>query len=224
MAATRTASSAREYGPDNVFMIKTQEGDLLCTRSDFRGEDDIEFEGNIFKPWSPATSKLASVITKGMNVPVNKNSRILYLGAASGTTVSHVSDIAANGIVYAVEFAPRPARDLLMKVGERTNVIPILADARHPEKYPPFIDSVDFIFQDVAQPDQADIAIANAEKYLNKGGHLIIAIKGRSISVSEDLETIFDREVSTLEKRFEIMERISLEPLHHDHIAVLCKY
>ena len=38
---------------------------------------------------------------------------MLYLGAASGTTVSHVSDVVGpEGMVYAVEFSHRPGRDL----------------------------------------------------------------------------------------------------------------
>ena len=63
-------------------------------------------------------------------------SKVLYLGAAAGTTVSHVSDIVGpTGCVYAVEFAHRPGRDLINMAKSRTNVIPIIEDARHPLKY-----------------------------------------------------------------------------------------
>lgn len=219
-----TITAVRPFSVDQVFLVTVEGKEMLATATSVRDAESLEYGGVSYRLWSPSTSKLASMITKGMKIPLHKDSRVLYLGAASGTTVSHVSDIVADGIVYAVEFAPRPARDLISAIACRENVIPIIADARQPSLYPPFIDHVDCIYQDVAQPDQSRIAIANADKYLIEGGSLIIAIKGRSISVSENLDKIFQAEVETLRSRFEIVERISLEPLHKDHIAVSCKY
>ncbi|WP_424357400.1 fibrillarin-like rRNA/tRNA 2'-O-methyltransferase [Methanocella sp. MCL-LM] len=215
---------ARPAGIDNTYYLTAGEEELLATRTTFKQDDATEFEGTYYRPWSPVTSKLSSMLIKGMKIPLGRSSRVLYLGAASGTTVTHVSDIVSDGVVFAVEFAARPARDLLTAIEPRTNVIPIIADARYPEKYPPFIDRVDFIYQDVAQPDQASIAMANAEKYLSKGGHVVVAIKARSISITEDTETIFRREVDTLSRKFEVLQTVSLEPLHKDHLAVLCRY
>ncbi|KAF7088831.1 hypothetical protein CFC21_091900 [Triticum aestivum] len=58
--------------------------------------------------------------------------RVLYLGAAFGTTVSHVSDIVGpTGLVYVVEFSHRSGRDLVNMAKKRTNVIPITEDASH---------------------------------------------------------------------------------------------
>jgi fibrillarin-like pre-rRNA processing protein len=209
---------------ENVFVLETATGEeWLATRSR-SPEEALAYDGKYYRPWTPATSKLSSMILKGMQVPLTSKSRVLYLGAASGTTVTHVSDIAADGIVYAVEFAARPARDLLRAVADRENLIPMIADARYPDRYPPFIDHVDFLYQDVAQPDQADIAIANADKYLVRGGYVMIAIKARSISAAGDVKDIFAREIDRLSERFEILEKVSLEPLHHDHMAVLCRY
>ncbi|CAJ35347.1 fibrillarin-like rRNA/tRNA 2'-O-methyltransferase [Methanocella arvoryzae] len=213
----------RSAGIDNTFYLIAGEEELLATRTSFR-QDAEEFEGNFYRLWSPVTSKLSSMIIKNMKIPLRRTSRVLYLGAASGTTVTHVSDIVSDGVVFAVEFAARPARDLLTAIEPRTNVIPIIADARYPEKYPPFIDRVDFLYQDVAQPDQAAIAVANAEKYLQKGGHIVIAIKARSISITEDPKAIFQREIDTLSSKFKVLETVSLEPLHKDHLAVLCRY
>lgn len=217
-------TAVRPLDLDQVFLITLDGKEMLATAASVKDTESLEYGGILYRLWSPSTSKLASMITKGMNVPLRKDSRVLYLGAASGTTVSHVSDIVTDGIVYAIEFAPRPARDLLRAIECRDNVVPIIADARQPFLYPPFIDHVDCIYQDVAQPDQARIAIANADKYLNKGGSLIIAIKGRSISVSENLDRIFQAEIDILKPSFRIIERISLEPLHKDHVAVLCEY
>jgi fibrillarin-like rRNA methylase len=208
---------------ENVVILETEKEEWLATVSQFP-EDAIAYEGRFYRLWSPATSKLSSMILKGMQVPLTPESRVLYLGAASGTTVAHVSDIATDGIVFAVEFAARPARDLLRAVMNRENVIPMIADARYPDRYPPFIDHVDFLYQDVAQPDQADIAIANADKYLTSGGYALVAIKARSISVTADVREIFAKEIDRLAERFTVVEKVSLEPLHHDHMAVLCRY
>ena len=52
---------------------------------------------------------------------------MLYLGAASGTTVSHVADIVGpEGMVYAVEFSHRSGRDLINVAKKRMNVVPII--------------------------------------------------------------------------------------------------
>lgn len=70
------------------------------------------------------------------NIHIKPGYKVLYLGAASGTTVSHVSDIVGpEGCVYAVEFSQRSGRDLLGVAKKRTNIIPIIEDARHPHKY-----------------------------------------------------------------------------------------
>lgn len=218
------ARSIRPSGTDNVYFITHDDRELLYTLTSQAGEDEMEYEGHLYRPWNPSASKLASMLLKGMGVPLKRDSRVLYLGAASGTTVSRVADIAAAGVVYAVEFAPRPARDLLKAIEYRMNVVPIIADARYPDKYPPFIDSVDVIYQDVAQPGQAGIAIANADKYLESGGTLVMAIKAKSISSTDIVGDIFRNELKELETRFDIVDKMSLEPLHHDHLAVMGKY
>ena len=44
--------------------------------------------------WNPFRSKLAAAIVGGVgNIYMPPGSKVLYLGAANGTTVSHVSDI-----------------------------------------------------------------------------------------------------------------------------------
>ncbi len=218
------ARSIRTAGIDNVYFLLVDDEELLSTLTQFPDSGSIMHEGKAYRPWSPATSKLASMIVKGMKVPLNRGSRVLYLGAASGTTVTHVADIATDGMVYAVEFAPRPARGLLKAIEKRINVIPMIADARRPELYPPYIDKVDVIYQDVAQPGQADIAIANSGRYLKSGGSLIMAIKAKSISSTESVGDIFRRELRKLEAEFEILEKTSLEPFHHGHLAIIGKY
>ncbi len=219
-----TIQSIRPAGIDNVFFIRLEDREMLATVTRFPEDGSLEFEGRTYRLWSPTTSKLASMVVKGMSIPLKKNSKVLYLGAASGTTLTRVADIAAEGLVFAVEFAPRPARDLLKAVEGRENVVPIIGDARRPEQYPAFIDRVDVIYQDVAQHDQAGIAIANAEKYLKDEGTLVMAIKAKSISAIENVGDIFKGELEILQKHFRILDKRSLEPLHHDHLAVICIY
>eukprot|EP00171_Calliarthron_tuberculosum_P020667 IDg20667t1 len=129
--------------------------------------------------WSPFRSKLAAGIVGGIDKCwIQPGGKVLYLGAASGTTVSHVSDVVGpSGVVYAVEFSPRSGRDLVNLAKKRTNIVPIIEDARHPAKYRMLLGMVDCIFADVAQPDQARIVGINAQAYLKTGGHFMISIK-----------------------------------------------
>ncbi|KAL8491963.1 hypothetical protein ACS0TY_023531 [Phlomoides rotata] len=126
-----------------------------------------------YRVWNPFRSKLAAAILGGVdNVWIKPGARVLYLGAASGTTVSHVSDIVGpEGVVYAVEFSHRSGRDLVNMAKKRTNIIPIIEDARHPAKYRMLVVMVDVIFSDVAQPDQARILALNGSYFLKAGGN-----------------------------------------------------
>jgi rRNA 2'-O-methyltransferase fibrillarin len=116
-----------------------------------------------YRVWNPFRSKLAAGILGGVdNIYMGPGSKVLYLGAASGTSVSHVADIVGpEGTVFAVEFSHRSGRDLINMATHRTNVIPIVEDARHPLKYRMLVGMVDCIFADVAQPDQARIVGLN---------------------------------------------------------------
>ncbi|MDD3112121.1 MAG: fibrillarin-like rRNA/tRNA 2'-O-methyltransferase, partial [Methanofollis liminatans] len=64
-----------------------------------------------YRVWDPRRSKLAALALLGSEIDLAPEMRVLYLGAANGTTVSHVADYVE--VVYAVEFAPRPMQDLL---------------------------------------------------------------------------------------------------------------
>lgn len=138
------------------------------------GAEKIEY-----RVWNPFRSKLGAAILGGVeNIHIRPGMKVLYLGAASGTTVSHVSDIVGpEGRVYAVEFSHRSGRDLLGVAQKRSNIVPIIEDARHPHKYRMLVSMVDTIFADVAQPDQARIVLLNAQYFLKIGGHVVISIK-----------------------------------------------
>ncbi|MEE8403685.1 MAG: fibrillarin-like rRNA/tRNA 2'-O-methyltransferase [Candidatus Hydrothermarchaeaceae archaeon] len=189
------------------------------------GEKLIQEGGDEYRLWNPRRSKLAAAILNGLEeLPMKRDSCILYLGAASGTTASHVSDIACDGAVYCVEFSQRPFRGLLETSAKRRNMIPILADAREPEGYLNLLESCDVIYQDVAQVEQAQILSDNAHRYLKGSGHIIIAIKARSIDFSKRPEDVIAAEISRLKKRFKITEVVSLEPYEKDHSLVVGSY
>jgi len=170
---------------------------------------------------------LAAAIVGGVeNIYIKPGAKLLYLGAASGTTVSHCSDIVgADGVVYAVEFSHRSGRDLLNVAKRRHNIIPIVEDARHPDKYQMLVGLVDVLFADVAQPDQARIAADNAKYFLKKGGHFVISIKASCIDSTADPEAVFAKEIDTLRKQeFKPLEYVTLEPYERNHAVVVGVY
>jgi fibrillarin-like pre-rRNA processing protein len=188
------------------------------------GEQLINKNGTQFREWNPNRSKLGAAIANGMkSMHIKEDSKVLYLGASTGTTVSHVSDITKDGIIYALEFAERVFRSLIDLSAQRKNIIPILADARKPEEYD-WIEEVDVIFVDIAQPDETQIAIRNAKEFLKENGHMMISVKSRSIDVTKDPKQIYKEERKKLEESgFEIIDIVNLEPFEKDHAMILCK-
>merc|ERR1712216_783245 len=153
-------------------------------------------------------------------------SKVLYLGGAAGTTLSHVSDLVGpQGCVYAVEFSHRPGRDLINMAKHRTNVIPIIEDARHPLKYRMLVGMVDCVFADVVQPDQARIVALNSQYFLKAGGGFVVSIKASCIDSTAAPEAVFMREVGKLKsKNFKPLEQLTLEPYERDHAVVISQY
>jgi len=177
--------------------------------------------------WNPFRSKLCAAILGGVeHVHMKPGSKVLYLGAASGTTVSHVSDLVGpDGIVYAVEFSHRSGRDLINVAKKRPNIVPIIEDARHPHKYRMLVGMVDTIFADVAQPDQARIVAINAHSFLKNEGHCVVSIKANCIDSTAAAESVFASEVQKLKsEKFKPKEQLTLEPYERDHAVVVCQY
>ncbi|TFL07000.1 Fibrillarin-domain-containing protein [Pterulicium gracile] len=180
-----------------------------------------------YRVWNPFRSKLAAGVLGGMgDIFIKPGAKVLYLGAASGTSVSHVADIVGpEGVVYAVEFSPRSGRDLINMAKKRTNVIPIVEDARVPNRYRMLVSSVDVIFADVAQPDQARIVAHNAQSFLKHMGHVVISIKASCIDSTAPPDVVFASEVNTLKKyQFKPIEQVTLEPYERDHAMVSAIY
>lgn len=217
---------------DGIFQIDIDDRKVLATRNfmpgiSVYGERLIEEEGEEYRLWDPTRSKLGAMVLKNFEIPLAYDSTVLYLGAASGTTVSHVSDILRDGLVYAVEFSPRTMRDLIQLCDQRPNIIPILADANKPQSYAHIVEKADVIFQDVAQPNQAEIAVLNSKYFLEEHGHLMLSIKSRSIDTTASPKKIFKDEVRKLESgfgvEFEVLQRKELDPFHEDHLGLVAR-
>jgi len=185
----------------------------------------ISYANKEFRSWNPYRSKLAAAILKGLkNIKIESNNNVLYLGAATGTTVSHVSDIVKNGVVYAVESSPITLKKLLSVSEKRKNIIPILSDANHPERYSAVVSSVDLVYQDISQRNQAEIFIKNLKKYLKTDGQGIIMVKARSIDVSSKPKEIYGNVANQLKKHgFNVLYKIDLSPYQKDHGTIIVK-
>lgn len=218
-----------------IFVAKGKD-DALCTKNMDPGfsvygekriaveEDEKKIE---YRVWNPFRSKLASAVVGGVeDIHIKPGSKLLYLGGASGTTVSHCSDLVGpEGLVYAVEFSARSGRDLINVAKKRTNIIPIIEDARYPLKYRMLVGMVDTIFADVAQPDQARIVGHNASYFLKNGGHFVISIKANCIDSTQAAEAVYASEIAKLkEMNFKPREYVTLEPFERDHAVVIGTY
>jgi len=200
---------------------------LTPSRS-FYGEKLIRYRGVEYRLWDPFRSKLAAAILRNLeNVPVKPGHKVLYLGAATGTTASHVSDIIEEkGHLYCVEFAPRAIRELVNNVcAFRLNMSPILEDARFPERYAMFINGkVDDVYCDIAQPQQAKVLADNSDLFLKKSGWIMLAVKAQSIDVTKEPSEIYEREVKVLKNRgLHIKEVVHLEPYDKAHIMIIAQ-
>ena len=187
----------------------------------YRKDDKLYTKGRKLEEWNPHKSKPASAIMNGLrNFPVKKGQKILYLGAAHGTTVSHFSDIVENdGRIYAIEVSGKIIDKLVENVRKKSNVIPLLEDAKFPENYG-WIGKVDLVYEDIAQRDQTTILKKN-KVFLKKGGLIAIALKAKAIDSIRDVKDIYKEAIKELSEDFEIIETVDLEPYEHDHLFIV---
>jgi fibrillarin-like pre-rRNA processing protein len=184
----------------------------------------VNIDGKEYRTWDKLRSKLAAAIVKGLRaIPLKKNSRVLYLGAAHGYTPSFISDIVVNGVVFALDFAPRVVRDLVFVAEKRKNILPIMSDANHPERYYNLVGEVDVVYQDVAQRNQVEIFLKNCEVFLKPGGYGVLALKARSVDVVSDPYKLFTEARKELSRKLEIVEQVNLNPFQKDHTFFVCK-
>ncbi|MBI4406453.1 fibrillarin-like rRNA/tRNA 2'-O-methyltransferase [Candidatus Micrarchaeota archaeon] len=183
------------------------------------GEELVKAKGAEYRIWDPKRSKLCAALVKGLkNLSIKPGSTVLYLGAANGTTASHVSDIVGeNGRVYCVEFSPQAMRDLLLIAEERKNMYPVLADARLPDQYKE-VGQVDIVYEDVADRSQTDILLRNFELF--KARNFLIAIKARCIDSTAAPRKVYNEEKAKLAKNVKVNELIILDPFEKDHCMI----
>jgi fibrillarin-like pre-rRNA processing protein len=194
-----------------------------CKGQKVYNERLLNYKGKEFRSWNPYRSKLAAAILNGLkNIDIASDPQILYLGAATGTTVSHLSDIVTKGTIYAVENSPIAVKNLLELSRKRKNIIPILADANHPDRYSPLVSSVDFIYQDISQRNQAEIFRKNITRYLEKNEQGILMVKARSIDVSLKPKQAYESVTDELkDDGLKIVNTIDLSPYEKDHAAIV---
>jgi fibrillarin-like pre-rRNA processing protein len=181
------------------------------------GEKIVKISDQEYREWNPRKSKLAAYIkTGGKFFPFKKDSRILYLGASSGTTASHISDIVSEGKIYCVEFSPRMFRDLVKTCAPRENMLPILGDATNPEEFQFAVGLLDMIYADVAQKRQADIIADNMDFFRTDYG--MAAIKAKSEDVTANPSDIYKASKKRLEERgYQVEDSRDLEPYENAH-------
>lgn len=217
---------------NGVFIGRGKEDMLLtenaCPGSSVYGEKRITVSLPTkkieYRVWNCYRSKLAASIACGLdNMYIAPGSSVLYLGAANGTTLSHVSEIVGSDtLVYAVEFSQRSGRDLINLAMKRPNIVPIIADARTPQKYRMLVPMVDVIFSDISQSDQTRIVMDNAQYFLRENGGIMISIKASCVNSSIPAEQVFADEVNWLRKNsFKPREQVTLEPYEKNHAMIV---
>jgi len=207
--------------------LKFIDGELatknLIPGSKTYGEDVKRYKGEEYRIWRKDKSKLSSMIQEGLELELNHRDEVLYLGISTGTTASHLSDLIPKGRLYGVEYSEKVLEKMISRCKNRGNIIPLLGDGRKPRNYSKWICSVDFLYQDVTQKDQAHIANRNAKMFLKEGGQLILMIKASSIDITKSSEEVFDDEINRLEG-FKIQEKIRLDPRYKNHIGVKAEF
>ncbi len=200
-----------------------RENNRLYTRNAVPGEDVygeklVERNGEEYREWMPGRSKAGAAVLKGVNLELEPGHEVLYLGAASGTTVSHFSDILTDGFLVAVEYSQDVAKKLVKLAEDRDNIAPIIGDARKPREYSDFVEQADIVYQDISQKDQAEIFKKNCDRYLKEDGTGLIAVKAQSVSSTRDPVEVFEEVKNKLRQRFEVVEETTLEPHEKDHL------
>ncbi len=188
------------------------------------GERLVQHSGKEYRIWDIYRSKIAAAIYQGLqNFPFKENTKILYLGAGNGTTVSHFSDVCTNGQIFSVEFSARAMTDLFLLSKQRENIIPLLADANKPQDYLSIVPEVDVIYQDIAQRDQVDILNKNVDIFLKDKGYIFLMVKARSIDVAMEPKNVFKVVYAQLQNKYKILEQLRLDPYEKDHMCIVAQ-
>jgi len=206
---------------DNVF--QDERGNIYTysnQKNSVYGERLIRYKMGFLRQWNPFRSKLSAALHRKLKVlNLRKDSVVLYLGSASGTTVSHVSDIVENGIVFAIDISPKEMTTILFRLAKRMNVAPILADCRCPARYEKYFTSMqaDCIIQDIACRDQVPILLRNADAFLKKGGDVYVSLKVKSITQSKNSTEVLTSAKQELQQHFRLEKSVNLHGYEETH-------
>jgi len=221
---------AQEHKFKGLYTVKKGKKVLFATKSlvpgkDVYGEDVVKQGKDEYRVWDSKRSKLGAALAKKISqLGIYPGTKVLYLGASTGTTSSHVSDLVGkDGMVFALDFAPRTTRELVYLCEQRSNMAPILGDARRPAEFAQYVTLVDAVFQDIAQRDQAEIFIRNCDAFLKKGGFGILTVKARSVDVAKKPKQVFNQVRAYLENKITIVDYRELDPYEKDHCIFVCK-
>ena len=172
--------------------------------------------------WNAYKSKWKSALDKGLNVDLKGEENILYLGASTGSTISHIKD-KTKGFIFAVEKSPKMMIELMKLSMKSENIVPIFLDARNIEEIKKrlFKENIDVLFQDIPSPDQVNMLI-NASELVDSDCRIFLSLK--IISVAHwTHETVLKKTEENLKKHFKIIESVSLEPFHKKHYFYVLK-
>jgi len=187
------------------------------------GERWTDLEDRRLRVFEPARSKLAAAVVRGWagDLPA-PGERWLYLGAASGTTASHVADLVGpEGRVYAVERSVRPFARLLALSERWPNLCPILGDARDPQDYAALVPPAAGLYADIAQADQLEIVLHNAELLLRgDGARVLVALKTASMGRHRSATGHRESAEGKLANEVALYPSVTLEPFHRGHFMV----
>ncbi len=207
------------FGTDSLVMTKN-----LDKGRKAYGEELVSIQGTEYRVWNPYRSKLCAAIRNGLKeLPLKRGSKVLYLGSAEGTTISHISDIVGKeGAVFGIDISAKAMRKFTYLCESRDNIIPVLADASGPESYAEYVGDfkIDLLYQDVSQKNQGEIFSKNAEMHLREGGYGMLAVKARSISPTRPLMEIVDSEIEKV-KGLKAVQKIPLKPFDKEHVMVI---
>jgi fibrillarin-like pre-rRNA processing protein len=186
------------------------------------GEELRPVDGVEYRRWDPWRSKLAAFLLNGASRDALLPPRTaLYLGGAHGTTASHLADLWPEASIFVIEKSPSSFAALLALARRRENLLPILADAQLPERYRADVGEVEFVYQDVAQRDQARIFAENAEACLRAKGRGVLMLKVRSVTQRRSAEAVARESRAVLARAgFAVDAGTPLAPFARDHLAL----
>ncbi|MGI0129855.1 MAG: fibrillarin-like rRNA/tRNA 2'-O-methyltransferase [Thermoplasmata archaeon] len=207
-----------------------REGRELFTRNQVPGDrvygERLRVAADVeYREWDPFRSKLAALLRNGAPPDLwSEVGSVLYLGAAHGTTASHLSDLWPAAQIFAVEKSPTSFAPLLALARRRTNLIPLLSDAQLPERYRADVGLVDLLYQDVAQRNQAAIFVENARACLSPGGTGILMLKVRSVTQRRPGPVVVREARSELQRGgYPVGSEVPLAPFSREHVALVVR-